>query len=78
MRLLVKQATNNGWIEMCVPGVCDLSYPTSLLRRGRVQGGQNSTHDNKHYGNMQSDSMEKEIAFRGGKALTRKLSIIKK
>ena len=39
MRLLVKQATNNGWIEMCVPGVCDLSYPTSKLRRGRVQGG---------------------------------------
>ena len=39
MRLLVKQATSSGWIEMCVPGVCDLSYPTSKLRRGRVQGG---------------------------------------
>ena len=39
MRLLVKQATSSGWIEMCVPGVCDLSYPNSKLRRGRVQGG---------------------------------------
>ena len=39
MKLLVKQAVKEGWIEMCVPGVCDLSYPTSKLRRGRVQGG---------------------------------------
>lgn len=39
MKLLVKQATKEGWIEMCVPGVCDLSYPQSKLRRGRVQGG---------------------------------------
>ena len=35
----VKQATEQGWIICAVPGCCDLSYPTSKLRRGRVQGG---------------------------------------
>lgn len=35
----VKQATTKGYIEMSIPGVCDLSYPTSKIRRGRVQGG---------------------------------------
>lgn len=35
----VKQATKQGWIE-CVPyGIADISFPTSKLRRGRVQGG---------------------------------------
>ena len=33
----VKQATKLGYIPMNVGGVCDLSYPTSELRRGRVQ-----------------------------------------
>ena len=37
----IKQATEKGYIEMQIPGVCDLSYPTSKLRRGRVQGGGN-------------------------------------
>lgn len=35
----VRQATKEGIIPMQIPGVCDLSYPTSKLRRGRVQGG---------------------------------------
>ena len=38
-RIGIKQATKDGVIEMSIPGVCDLSYPTSKLRRGRVQGG---------------------------------------
>lgn len=38
-RIAVKQATEKGYIEMRIPGVCDLSYPTSKLRRGRVQAG---------------------------------------
>lgn len=33
----VKQATKKGYIE-CRMGVVDLSYPTSKLRKGRVQG----------------------------------------
>lgn len=39
MRIGVKQATEKGFIEVKVGGVADLSYPTSTLRRGRVQGG---------------------------------------
>lgn len=39
MKLLIRQATKIGYIEMVNGGVCDLSYPTSKLRRGRVQGG---------------------------------------
>ena len=39
MRIGVKQATEEGYIEMKVPGVCDLSFPASKSRRGRVQGG---------------------------------------
>jgi len=35
----IKQATKKGYIEMKSGGVCDVSYPTSKLRRGRVQGG---------------------------------------
>ena len=35
----IKQATKNGWIKMKSGSVCDVSYPTSKLRRGRVQGG---------------------------------------
>lgn len=35
----VKQATKDGYIVMNVGGVCDLAYPTSIYRRGRVQGG---------------------------------------
>lgn len=36
-KLLISQATKKGYIEMDLPGVCDLSYPTSKTRRGRVQ-----------------------------------------
>lgn len=36
-KLLIPQATKRGYIEMNLPGVCDLSYPTSKTRRGRVQ-----------------------------------------
>lgn len=35
----IKQATKKGYIEMKSGGVCDVSYPESKLRRGRVQGG---------------------------------------
>ena len=41
MEIGVRQATKQGYIKMKVGGVCDLSYPTSELRRGRVQGGGN-------------------------------------
>lgn len=37
--ILIRQATADGYIAMCNGGVCDLSYPTSKLRRGRVQEG---------------------------------------
>lgn len=37
--LWIKQATKDGYIKMKSGGVCDVSYPTSKLRRGRVQGG---------------------------------------
>lgn len=38
----IRQATQQGWIPIYysdLPCVADLSYPTSKLRRGRVQGG---------------------------------------
>lgn len=35
----IRQSVKDGYIEMQIPGVCDLSYPTSNCRRGRVQGG---------------------------------------
>ena len=38
-KLLVPQATKSGYIEMELPGVADLSYPSSKTRRGRVQEG---------------------------------------
>lgn len=34
----VRQATKKGYIELKAPGICDLSYPNSKIRRGRVQG----------------------------------------
>lgn len=36
-KLLIPQATQQGYIEMNIPGICDLSYPGSKTRRGRVQ-----------------------------------------
>lgn len=36
--VLVKQATKDGYIPCEVGGVCDLNYPGSATRRGRVQG----------------------------------------
>ena len=38
-KILIPQATKKGYIEMNLPGVCDLSYPNSKTRRGRVQDG---------------------------------------
>lgn len=38
-QIFIKQATKAGKIELKYPGVCDLSYPNSLTRRGRVQRG---------------------------------------
>lgn len=37
----IRQATHKGYIECEIGGVADFSYPTSELRRGRVQGGGN-------------------------------------
>lgn len=37
--VLIRQATKEGTIPCEVGGVCDLTYPTSQTRRGRVQGG---------------------------------------
>lgn len=39
MRLRVPQATKQGYIEVPLGGIFDYNYPTSKLRRGRVQGG---------------------------------------
>lgn len=38
-KVLISQATKKGFIECEYGGVCDISYPTSTKRRGRVQGG---------------------------------------
>lgn len=38
-KIKIKQATKQGFIECNAGGVADFSYPTSKLRRGRVQGG---------------------------------------
>lgn len=35
----IRQAIQKGYIECEIGGVADFSYPTSKLRRGRVQGG---------------------------------------
>lgn len=35
----IKQETAKGYIECEIGGVADFSYPTSKIRRGRVQGG---------------------------------------
>lgn len=37
--LLVRQATNNGYIPCHTDGVFDIAYPTSLLRRARAKDG---------------------------------------
>lgn len=34
----IRQGTKKGYIELKAPGICDLSYPNSKIRRGRVQG----------------------------------------
>lgn len=39
LKVAIKQATKNGYIECEVGGVADLSYPDSKTRRGRVQEG---------------------------------------
>ena len=38
-KIKINQATKKGYIEMEIPGICDLSYPDSKTRRGRVQAG---------------------------------------
>lgn len=37
MTLRIKQATKQGYVEIDLPGIADLSYPKSKTRRGRVQ-----------------------------------------
>ena len=36
-KVKIKQATKEGYAEMKIGGVCDLSFPESETRRGRVQ-----------------------------------------
>lgn len=38
MKLKIQQATSKGYIEVKPYGAFDWSYPSSLTRRGRVQG----------------------------------------
>lgn len=38
-KVKIKQATKEGYAEMKIGGVCDLSFPESETRRGRVQEG---------------------------------------
>lgn len=40
-RVLIKCNTETGYQELDINGVCDLSYPDSTTRRGRVQEGGN-------------------------------------
>ena len=49
----IKQATKEGFIECKIPGAADLSYPTSALRRGRVQGGAEVTYNHNNNGSVQ-------------------------
>lgn len=35
-KLRVRQATYQGYADCCINGAVDLSYPSSLTRRGRV------------------------------------------
>ena len=37
--LRIRQATEQGYTDCPVRGVCDISYPTSALRRARTVGG---------------------------------------
>ncbi len=37
--LRVRQATEQGYTDVPVGGVCDLAYPSSQLRRARTVGG---------------------------------------
>ena len=37
--LRIRQATEEGFTDCPVFGVCDISYPTSALRRSRTVGG---------------------------------------
>ena len=39
MTVKIKNCTKQGYIELHIPGVADLSYPKSKTRRGRVQNG---------------------------------------
>ena len=41
--VMIPQNTKDGAIQMELGGVCDLSYPTSKTRRGRVQDGGKTT-----------------------------------
>ena len=36
IKIRIKQATKDGYIDCCNGGVVDLSYPSSDTRRGRV------------------------------------------
>ncbi len=56
-KIKVKQATTKGYIEMNLPGCCDLSYPTSKVRRGRVQGGADKHNEYLCYGRLQDYTM---------------------
>jgi DNA (cytosine-5)-methyltransferase 1 len=53
----IRQATQKGYIECEIGGVADFSYPTSKLRRGRVQGGGHVCRGGGQDGMQHSDNI---------------------
>lgn len=47
-KAILRVPANNltGYYRMSLPGIIDIAYPTSKLRRGRVQQGGSQPYDN--------------------------------
>jgi len=54
MKFPIREATASGYILMDSGGLCDLSYPSSKNRRGRVQGGGGNLPNNNINNNWNS------------------------
>lgn len=72
----IRQATHKGYIECEIGGVADFSYPTSKIRRGRVQGGGNICPTitsqsmgicrvEKRFGGGQNDMQHNQVVWGG-------------
>ena len=46
MKVRIKQATKQGYIECRVPGVVDMSFENSKTRCGRIQSGGDLSDNN--------------------------------